>query len=273
MKKIIFILLFIITNVTASQLYDKIENLVGKYQFQLHNKLINNLFKVESAFYIKEDKLDYKSILKTLKENGLLRLKFKKPTIVNIKFTISNNPIKSFKILNEILRGMGYSYYFTKSSEYDKKTDKMVWKIDLKVEYAVDPFILVQELNTISCEVLNITKKNNISWEYDIDFALAIIEEAIKIENNEKVVLQKPLKAYFIKVGDIEKIRIISRKLNHWFPYITFYDEHLSVLKVIKKERTYKGYGTNVPHGTMYIKISDLYTLLNIKRGLSIIVK
>ena len=85
--------------------------------------------------------------------------------------------------------------------------------------------------------------------------------------------MQKPLRPYLLEVKNATKLRVIGRTLNHWFPYIAFYDKHLNVLKVIKKNRVYRGYRVNVPHGTKYIKISDLYTLINIKRGLSIIVK
>ena len=160
-----------------------------------------------------------------------------------------------------------------KKSTFDKSSGILSWTIVFNTEYILDPFILVQELKTKSCKVLNVTREKDNFWKYDIDVNFAKIKEAIKIDNNEKVVFQKPLRPYFIEVTDASKLQIISRNLNHWFPYIAFYDNHLNVLKVIKKDRIYKGYRTSVPRETKYIKISDLYTLINIKRGLSIIVK
>ena len=273
MKKFLFLFLIIVNTLNADKLFHKIENLIGKEQFQIHNNLINLLFKTKADFYILDEQLDYKEILQTLKENGLLHLKFRKPTELNIEFTTSTDPIKSLKILNETLRSMGYYYYFTKSTEFNKEKGSLKWTIVFKAEYALDPLILVQELKSKSCKILDIEKESDNYWKYSIDVNNAKIREAIKIDNNEKVILQKPLRPYFIEVDNATKLQIIGRNLNHWFPYIAFYDKHLNVLKVIKKDRIYKGYRTKVPRGTKYIKITDLYTLINIKRGLSIIVK
>jgi hypothetical protein len=55
--------------------------------------------------------------------------------------------------------------------------------------------------------------------------------------------------------------------------YIVFYDKDLNILDTIKKNRVYRGLKSNVPYGTHYIKITDRYTLINIKRGLSITIK
>ncbi len=273
MKKIFFLLFIFIGTLSASQLFEKIENLIGKKQFNLHNNLIYVLFKNTENFYRTQNQLNYKLILQKLKENGLLDLRFKKPKQISIEFVTNKDPIKSLKILNDTLRDMGYSYYFTKSSIFDKKTNTMNWTIIFNTEYALDPLILTQELKLRSCYILDIWKVSDIYWKYNININNAQITDAIKIDNNEKVILEKPLRPYLIEVTNAVSLQIISRNLNHWFPYIVFYDNHLNVLKVIKKQRTYKGYKTKVPRETKYIKITDLYTLINIKRGLSIIVK
>ena len=72
---------------------------------------------------------------------------------------------------------------------------------------------------------------------------------------------------------DGKSLQIISRNLNNWFPNIVFFDKDLRVLKMIKRDRIYKGLKTEIPDGTIYIKITDMYNLINIKRGLSIIVR
>ena len=269
-----FVLLIILFGgLNANQLYNKIENFIGKKQFVLHNNLINMLFKDKSSFYITNKQLDYMMILRTLKENGLLNLKFKRPKEVSIEFHTNTDAIKSLKILNETLKSMGYYYYFTKEVNYKSPNQNLVWIIRFKAEYALDPLLLIKELKLKSCKIIDIQKQNNTSWLYQLDTTNANITEAIKIDNNEKVILQKPLKAYFLQVDKAKTLQIIGRRLNHWFPYIVFYDKHLSILKVIKKNRIYKGYKTKIPTGTKYIKITDLYTLINIKRGLSIIVR
>ncbi len=273
MKKILFLIFILISTLSANKLLNKIENLMGKEQFNLHNNLIHILFRTQEKNFITGDQLNYKLLLETLKENGLLHLKFKKPKQINIEFITNNDPIKSLKILNDTLRGMGYSYYFTKSNIFNKKINTMRWTIVFNAEYALDPLILTEELKLKSCHILDIEKVTDSFWRYNIDVNFANITDAVKVDNNEKVILEKPLKPYFIKVTDATSLQVISRNLNHWFPYIAFYDNHLNVLKVIKKDRVYKGYKTKVPRETKYIKITDLYTLINIKRGLSIIVR
>ncbi len=272
MRKLLLLIIFLGT-LSADILFNKIENLIGKDQFQIHNNLINILFKNSKIFYITDEKLDFYKVLQTLRENGLLQLKLKKPEPISIEFRTNIDPIKSLKILNETLRDLGYYYYFTKSTNFNKTSGELVWIIGFKAEYSIDPLILVKELKLKSCNILNIEKVNSNHWKYDIDVKFAKIKEVIKIDNNEKVVLQKPLRPYFIEVNNATSLQVISRKLNHWFPYIVFYDSHMNVLKSIKKDRVYKGYKLSVPRETMYIKITDLYTLINIKRGLSIIVK
>ena len=93
------------------------------------------------------------------------------------------------------------------------------------------------------------------------------------IDTNEKIILSKPLRPYMLEVRNTSLLYIRSRTLNHWYPYIVFYDKHFNVLNVIKEKIIYKKYRTNVPRETQYIKIGDMFTLLNIKRGLSVIVK
>ncbi len=273
MLKILFSIFLLFSSLSANKLFDKIENFIGKKQFKLHNNLIQNLFKKQDNFYIGDDKLDYSLLLFTLKEHGLLNLKFKKPQEMKIEFLTNADALKSLKILNDTLRAMGYYYYFTSSAKYDKSLDTLIWTIVFHSEYALDPFLLIKELKTQSCNIKSIIKIKNDFWKYSIDVKNAKIRESIKIDKNERVVLQKPLRPYFLEVKDVTSLQVIGRKLNHWFPYIVFYDKHLNILKVIKKKRTYKGYKTKIPSGTQYIKVTDLYTLINIKRGLSIIVK
>jgi hypothetical protein len=272
-KKIFFIFLLSINILHADLLFKKLKNIIGNKQFQIHNNLLQNIFKNRKDFYITNYLLNYVVILKNLKDNGLLKLKFQKPTNVTITFHSNNDPIKSLKILNEVLAGMGYSFYFTKEIFFNKKTNQLTWTINFKTESMIDSYLLVKDLKIRHCKVRNILKIKNNNWRYDIDVNFSTILEAIAIDKHEKVTLSKPLKPYLLEVSQAKILAIMSKRLNHWFPYIVFYDKHLNILKSIKRNGVYREYKSNVPRGTRYIKIDDLYTLLNIKRGLSVIVK
>lgn len=271
MKKLFFTLLLAIS-LKADALEDKIENILGTYEYDKHKGLINILFKEKSKFYI-NDKLRYMTILNELKRNGLLKLEFPSPKEFELEFQTSKDPIKSLKILNNTLKSLGYNYYFTKSSKYDGEGN-LSWTIAIKSRNALDPLVFSKELLKKDCKVIDIKREENDKWVYKIDTNFAKISEAIFVDTNERVVLQKPLKPYFLQVrGDGTKLRVISRKLNTWFPYVVFYDTHLNVLKVIKKDKIFRGATIKIPENSKYIKISDLYTLMNIKRGISVIIK
>lgn len=259
------------TLLSGSVLKDKVENIIGTKDYKIHNSLINLLFKNESK-YILNDKIKYYKLFKTLQENGLLNLRLNKPSDIEIEFTGLNKNFKSYKILNDTMQVLGYRYFFTKSMTVENQK-KLVWEIMFKAEYMLDPVVLLKELRQNNCKVTKVINHGLNKWSYEVDFKDAELSNAIKIEKNEKVRFQKPLRAYMLKIDNAKSLQVISRNLNHWFPHIVFFDKDLKVLKVIKKDRFFKGLKVKVPNNTRYVKITDLYNLINIKRGLSIIVR
>ena len=267
---ILFSILFSIT-LSGSILKEKVENIIGINDYKVHNSLIDLLFKNE-AQYIVNGKIKYYKLFKILQENGLLNLRLHKPSDIEIEFTSINNNFKSYKILNDTMQVLGFRYFFTKSMSASEQ-ENLVWNIMFKAEYMLDPVVLLNELRENGCKILEVINHGSNKWSYKIDFKNAELSTAIKIDKNEKVKFQKPLRAYMLKVDDAKSLQIISRNLNNWFPNIVFFDKDLKVLNTIKKDRVYKGLKIKVPNNTHYVKITDMYNLINIKRGLSIIVR
>ena len=266
-----FILIFIFINfLQASVVIQKVQNIVGDREYQTHKALIEFLFKNEN-FYLANGKIKYFNMFNTLQKNGLLNLRFQRPTEVNIQFKINGNNKKGYKILSDLLQTLGYRYFFTKQLENNGK--ELLWCISLKVEYMLDPVMFLKELKYSGCELLDITKKSQYEWYYEIDFTDASLPNVAKIQKNEKVRFKKPLKPLFLDVENTKLLQVLSRKLNRWFPDIVFFDKDLKVLKDIKIDKVQKGLKTKVPEGTKYVKITDKYNLINIKRGLTLIVR
>jgi hypothetical protein len=136
MKKIVvFFFLFGIC-LNANILHDKIENLLGNKSYETHQKLIDHLFKDETKF-VQDEKLNYIEILSTLKQNGLLDLRYEKPQEVFIQMVMSDNPMKSLKIFNDTLKSLGYYYYFTKQiNKNDGLIDEVIF---LEKTYTREP--------------------------------------------------------------------------------------------------------------------------------------
>lgn len=273
MYRFLFLLLVLFSFSKADILHDKVKNLIGQENYEIHQKLITLLLKDRYKYQSNQD-IKYYNLLKTLRENGLMDLKLPAPQNIQIEFSILNRPLKGYKLLKETLENIGYRYYFTTVFQKNiSNKEQLLWKIRFKTEYMLNPQVLLKELQQKNCKISNIVNKGANSWFYELDFSNAKVDDAIKIDKDEKLVLQKPLKPYFLTFDEVKSITVISRKLNNWFPYIVFFDKDLNTLKVIKKSRVYKGFKASAPKGTKYIKISDSYNLINIKRGLSVIAR
>lgn len=272
MFKLLFTVLFFLASLNANELHDKIKNIIGKNDYNFHINLLNIVFQNESDFLHSNNSLNYTNILKVLKQNGLLNLDLDKPKEIIVEFHTNKDPVKSLKILNDTLKSLGYYYYFTKSASYDGNGN-LKWLIRLKTEFAIDPLTFTNELIKKECKIVEITKEKDDKWIYKIDTQFSKITDALYVDSNEKVSLQKPLKPYVIEIKYGSKLRVYSKSLNRWYPHIVFYDEHLNILDIFKKDTISKRVDLNIPKQTKYIKITDLYTLVNIKRGLNVIIK
>jgi len=279
MKKIFSLCFLACTFLNASLLDDKIKNIVGEKEYIFHKNLIDS-FISDSSLYYMGDKINYNSVLKMLSENGLLKLKYNQPQNINIIFEISSNPLKSVKIIKDTLSSMGYSYYFTKSltqkvERYNETNNvKVLWTINLKSEYMIDPFVFNEELNVVGGATRDIVKLDDTTWKYTIDTNNANLLNSKKIILGEKLKLTKPLNPYVFRVdNNATNLKVFSRRLNNWHPRISFYDKDLNSISSEKKERKYKGISVSIPLSTYYIKIDDRYTLTNIRRGLTVLVE
>ncbi|RXK12656.1 hypothetical protein CP965_08745 [Halarcobacter mediterraneus] len=271
MKKLLLIFICSIV-LNANDLSERIINIIGNNKFIENKGLINYVFSKKNSFYDVNGRVQYIELLSKLQENGLLHLSFSKPQDINITFNINSDPIKSLKILADSLKSLGYYHYFTKKLLYTKE-GYLQWIITLKTEAAIDPLMLSKEFEKYNCKLIDIKKEGLISWVYDIDTSFSTIYDAKEILVNEKIDLKKPLRPYVFKVSNANKILINSKYGNRWFPHIVFYDRHLKILDVVKKEQRHQKLEVEIPQYTKYIKVDDLFTLANIKRGLSVIIK
>ncbi|WP_044419010.1 hypothetical protein [Halarcobacter anaerophilus] len=255
----------------ASTLDEKIQNIIGYQEFNENRSLIEYLFQNDSAYYA-NGSINYIAVIEKLKDNGLLKVVLNKPQDISITFKISDDAIKSMKIISDSLTALGYYHYFTKDLIYDDNKT-ITWTINLKTEAAIDPLMLSKELAKNNCRFVDIKQEGYTKWMYKIDTSNSTLSNAYNITNNERVDLRKPLTPYFIKVDNANIIEIHSKYGNHWFPQIVFYDKHLNILNIVKENERKDSLQLEIPEETNYIKIEDIYTLANIKRGLSVIIK
>ena len=251
-------------SVQEDPLTTKIKSFLNEQTYEDNKGFINVIFDPKSAFY-ENNRVDAVKVVQTLKENGLLRLFFKKPQEFRLNFKTSGSPIFFVKIMSDTLRNIGYYRYVTTASTLD--SSEFTWSINLTSEYATDPLVLQKQLQKSACDIIDIERNNSKEWSYVIDISNAKLNVKT-LENSEKVTLKRSLYAHWLNVSKIRRLKIQSTRRNRWYPYIAYYDSSLHLVKIIKREKIYKEILLNIPKNATYIKISDLYTLKNVRDAL-----
>lgn len=247
----------------------KIESLITSEVYEKNKNFIDIIFTPTSQYY-EQDHLDVVKIVETLTENGLLNLFYKKPQEITLSFSSSGTPLHFVKVMSDTLRSMGYYRYITKESTLDKTG--FTWSISFKSEYATDPILLKEQLNKRGCDIIDLERRDTYSWHYQIDMNGAHLNVK-QLTHGKTVHFKRSLYAHWLDVSKTKQIVVTSLKSNNWYPYIAYYDASLRLLKVYKRDKKTWQITLNIPRDTMYVKVSDLYTLKNIKDGLKITAK
>ncbi|MCF6172653.1 MAG: hypothetical protein L3J44_02570 [Campylobacteraceae bacterium] len=266
----LFIFIVLTTSLFAN-LDDKIRNYLSPEKYAKQVNLIKILFKNSDNFYRKSDgNVDSLKVIKVLKENGLFKMFYKKPVSLNMEFITDKNPLIFIKVISESLDAIGYNYFLT--SKAQKSDGKFSWSINLRTEHLVNPILFAKELEKRGCEVNDIFKQKENYWVYKINSDNAKLDAKL-VDLDTTVKLKKPIADYLIQNHSASSIKIRTSFSDHWYPKILFLDSGLHVIsQKIINERTYV-LEVKIPINSRYIKISDLYTLDNIKHGLSIYLK
>jgi hypothetical protein len=140
----------------------------------------------------------------------------------------------------------------------------------LKTKAAINPLRLSQELQKNGCRVVDIQRGSSYKWSYYIDTRNSDIEKTVDLINESSQSVRKSSKPYMVRVSNANALNIQSNNGNNWHPNIIFYDDELNIIDTFKDDSLRKDLRVDVPNDTKYIKINDLYTLANLKRGLTI---
>jgi len=271
-----FLLLFSFS-LTANELDEAVEsndnNLTLKIKsfldadiYEKNEAFVGVIFDPKSDFY-QNERVDVVKVVETLKENGLLNLFFKTPREIQLNFKTSGSPLFFVKLMGDALRNIGYYRYVTTASNLN--SSEFTWSIRLTSEYATDPLILQTELNKSGSNIIDIDRTTATEWTYVVDMGNSFLN-LIELEEQQEIKLKRSLYAHWLNVAKIKELKIVSSRRNHWYPYIAYYDSSLHLLKVIKEDERYSSMKLEIPKQAKYIKISDLYSLKNVKDALTL---
>lgn len=246
---------------SEAALMQKIESFLDAGSFVRNKEFIKIIFDPYTHYY-KLQRIDTLKVVQTLKDNGLLKLVFNSPQELVLHFKTNGSPLFFVKVMSDTLRNIGYYRYVTQASQLN--AEEFSWSITLKSEYATDPVILQQELQKSGCSIMDIEKNSQYEWSYSIDMSRAYLN-VTQLQPREKLTLKRSLYSYWLDVSKIEELEIHSSARNQWYPSIAYYDASMHLLKIIQENEVYKYMNLEMPQEAKYIKITDLYTLKNVK--------
>lgn len=271
MVKHLLVLLFLFNTAFALQTDSKDEEVTLKIQsflneatYENNKEFIDVIFEPKAAFFVNE-RVNSVKVIETLKENGLLKLFFKTPRELKLNFKTSGAPLFFVKVMADTLRSIGYYRYVTTASNLD--ASEFTWNINLTSEYATDPLILDKELTKRGCKIIDITMDSLSEWTYVIDISNGYLNVK-ELVADENVRLKRSIYAHWLDISKIKELTIKSSRKNSWYPSIAYYDSSLHLLKVTKKNYISRKLKLDIPQNTKYIKITDLYTLKNVRDAL-----
>ena len=244
----------------------KIKSFLDTDVYEKNEAFVGVIFDPESDFY-QNERVDVVKVVETLKENGLLNLFYKSPKEIQLNFKTSASPLFFVKLMGDTLRNIGYYRYVTTASTLS--SSEFTWSINLTSEYATDPLVLQTELNKSGSNIIDIERLSATEWTYVVDMGKSFLN-LIELEKSQEIKLKRSLYAHWLNVAKIEKLKIVSSRRNTWYPYIAYYDASLHLLKVIKEDERYNKINLVIPKEAKYIKISDLYSLKNVKDELTL---
>lgn len=245
-------------------LIEKIKTFIDIDLYEHNSAYIDIIFSPKTDYY-NNDRIDSVKVIQTLKDNGLLNLFFKKPSELKLNFKSSTTPLFFVKIMGDTLRNIGYYRYVTQESNLN--SSEFSWTISLTAEYATDPLVLRRELRKSGCDIVDVQRASSTEWTYTIDMRDGLLNIPI-LEDAKDIRLKRSLYAHWLNVSNIEKLEVSGSRRNDWYPYIAYYDNLLHLIKVIKIDEKIRNITLKVPAQASYIKISDLYTLKNIRDAL-----
>jgi len=244
----------------------KVKELISPESYKKNRSYINKIFAKKSRYY-RQDRVDVMRVVQSLKSNGLFKTRFKRPQELTLSFKTTGDPMFFIKIMGDTLRNMGYYRYVTTNSSLNNR--EFTWTIGLTTEYATDPTVLHRELRKSSCKVVDIKRVKAAEWEYTVDTSRASLNVE-KLRNANEIKLKRSLYAHWLNISNVKKIEVLSGERNNWYPHVVYYDSSLHILEVMKKDEKTTEITLVIPIDAKYMKISDIYTMKNMKDDLEL---
>jgi len=264
-----FLLLVLVAALYSKSINSAVKDIIGKKEYYAKKKFIDIIFK-DKDYFLENGSLDYEKILQRLRDEGLLKLKDTSSPL-KVAFTTNQKNLQIFvKVVKDTLFSLGFNNIYTLKSI--KRGKKFVWVVSLGNNYMLDPLLFAQKMKEKNIFIEDMKRYSPTNWNYVLNISQAIIVPQ-KLEYNDIIKLSKTMSAYWINIEGSNKVQIQSSINNSWHPYVVLYNKDLKIISSIKRNKVSQKISINIPADAMYLKIDDVYTMKNIKDGLSIYIQ
>ncbi len=268
-KKVVLPLL-LGSSLFANTVLQKVQSLLDEDTYSSHSKLISLLFEDEAA-YMKSSSVDMIKVASTLEENGLLKLSFASAKQVELTFEYGGeNPLFFMKLMTDTLRNMGLSFVLTKEAKLDK--EGFLWTVTFEAKSVPDPVLLAKRLERNRAAVTDLQRLESTRWRYRIDMSDATVS-AKPIRAGQSVKIVRPIRPVWMEVSRIKRLVIRELPGSHWYADVVVYDKMLHILSMKQSETRTRYLSLRLPADAAYVKISDRFTLENLRSGVKLTAK
>lgn len=265
MVKKSFIWIVLTASLVASTLTEKVQSLLDEKSYHSHRKLIALLFEDEAA-YRTDTGYDMVKIATVLKENGLLHLKLPSAATIELIFEQSGgNPLFFMKAVGDTLHNVGISSFLTKRAALDEQG--FTWSVVVRSDVIPDPVRIAERFEKRLVKTVDIERIDATHWRYRIDMLHAKID-AIPIEAGEIKKVVRPVRPVWIDVSRVRRLAIRELPGAHWHSDVVVYDKMLHILSMKQSDARTRYVRLRLPKDAAYVKISDRFTLENLRSGL-----
>jgi len=244
---------------------DKIRSFISGSDFSTNKKKIDFIFKDID----RNAKINSLMVLERLKNGGFLRLDMSVPGEVRVRFKLDFSSFFAIKSVSDSLSAIGYNYFVISESSNDK--NGFFLEVAIPTGYNPDPLLLGEEFQKRGIRVDDISKNGNV-WSYSLITENPKLPDAVYVQNGEEKSVSRLFDNYWIESEGAKMLSLTSQSGNSWYPYVVFYDKYLNILSIYEKDSRSSEESIEIPSGTRFIKVSDLYGFYNIKNGFTITV-
>ena len=220
---------------------------------------IEIILKNSNTFMDARANVNYSALLAHLRSLGLLEVQNSENLTLGFSCE-QEDAILMINSVSKVLKNMGYKYFSTSWFE----NSPAIWRISLSSRANLDVGILYNEFLKHGIFIKKLQRDGN-SFIYELDLNNA------SVKSDELLVEPiRPKSAYFLNVSGKKMINISANIDDTWQPFVRIFDKKLRLIKTQEIKIKTENLRLELPNGAAYALIDDLYSLENIKHGLSI---